>query len=79
MSPEYMAPARFVLTVLHIRDSSSSALTEGPGQEATYGTTVCGQPLLASELWMLVEREPGDRVCARCMGTDLSEEQGSLL
>lgn len=24
-------------------------------------------------------REPGDRVCERCLGQDLSEEQGELL
>lgn len=79
ITPEYVAPARFVLTVLHVKDPAAPSRPGNPGQEAAEGSTRCGLLLLASELWQMVEREPGDRVCERCLGEDLSEEQGSLL
>lgn len=79
MSPEYVAPARWPLTVLHLRNPSVPAMADGPQRDATEGVTQCGEVMKASDLWQLVEREPGDRVCPGCRGEDRSEEQGSLL
>ena len=77
--PVYVAPARWPFTVLHEKDPSAPAMGWGPGQEATEGETVCGEPMKVAEAWQLLERQPGDRVCLGCAGEGLSEEQGSLL
>jgi hypothetical protein len=77
--PEYVAPARWAFTVLHLKDPGVPSRPGGPAQEAAEGMTRCGELMKASDLWQLVEREPGDRVCPGCLGEDLAEEQGSLL
>jgi hypothetical protein len=77
--PEYVAPARWLFTVLHERDPLVPPAEAGPGREASQGATRCGELMTVSGLWQAREREPGDRVCPRCAGEDLAEEQGSLL
>lgn len=52
----YTAPARYVLTELH-------RAAPDAGDEPV---TVCGTPMLAGEVWLPVDRRPGDRVCAGC-------------
>lgn len=75
---DYTAPAAFVLTKLHIRDPAIAATEGAPGRDATCGQTVCGQPMLAAQLWMLLDLEPGDAVCPACLGQP-AHEQGALL
>src|ERR1039458_4035120 len=61
----YIAPARYVLTVLHRKDPSIPPLTKGPGPAE--GVTLCGLPLLLAELWRPVDSRDGDQMCEGCM------------
>jgi len=51
--PQYVASAARPLADLHIPDGA---------------VTRCGELMDADDLWMPVERRPGDRVCAGCEG-----------
>jgi hypothetical protein len=51
----YVAPARYVLRILHRQE---------PGP---LPVTVCGLPMAADDLWQDVERQDGDNVCAGCL------------
>ena len=75
----HVAPARFVLTVLHRQDPSIPAVTAGP--DPTTGVTVCGLQMLASELWRPVDRRPDDRLCSGCEnpGSEDTDVQEALL
>jgi hypothetical protein len=78
----YVAPARYVLTVLHRLDPDREAdLTGQP--DRIDGYTVCGLPLLESGLWVPVEYLEGDTICPKCetgsAGKTASEVQGKLL
>jgi hypothetical protein len=62
----YVAPARFVLTVLHRIDPEREAdLFSGP--ERIDGYTRCGLPLLESELWRRMDSREGDSLCTGCL------------
>lgn len=61
----YVAPARFVLTCLHRRDPAIPPVTAGP--DPSDGMTVCGLPMLESELWRPVDGSDGDTLCTGCM------------
>lgn len=78
---DYTAPARFSLTVVHIRNPEKSGKTAMPGQDATAGETICGRPMLNAELWQLLDLEPSDVVCAACLDPAAAgaEQQGMLL
>lgn len=56
----YVAPAARVLTVLHRQDPRTWPADEPPTR------TVCGEPMLAEELWQPVEQRSEDAVCVRC-------------
>jgi hypothetical protein len=60
----YVAPARFVLTVLHRKDPGIPPVTAGP--DPSDGVTVCGLPLLLAELWRTVDYRQEDRLCDGC-------------
>ena len=64
MTEQYVAPARYVLTVLHRQDPSIPPVIQGP--DPSYGATFCGLQMLTEELWQPVEHRAGDTVCARC-------------
>ena len=57
----FTAPAARLLTVLHRPDPADP------------GRTVCGVVMLAEDLWQLVSRLPGDRVCPGCDGSPVAE------
>jgi hypothetical protein len=61
----HVAPARFVLTVLHRQDPDAGPGRDGEG-EPTVGQTLCGLLMGESELWRPVEAREGDRLCAGC-------------
>ena len=61
----YVAPARYVLTVLHRKDPDIPPVTKGP--DPADGVTVCGLPLLLAELWRPVDSRDGDQMCEGCM------------
>ena len=61
----YVAPARYVLTVLHRKDPDIPPVTKGP--DPADGVTVCGLPLLLAELWRPVDSRDGDSLCTGCM------------
>jgi hypothetical protein len=80
MEPDFVAPVHKLFTVVHIRDRSVPARVEAPGQTATVGKTLCGLDMLNADFWQLLNLEPGDKVCPRCLsGETISEEQGALL
>lgn len=61
----YVAPARYVLTCLHRQAPGIPPVTAGP--DPSDGVTVCGLPMLASELWRPVNGGDGDTLCTGCM------------
>lgn len=61
----YVAPARYVLTVLHRQDPDIPPVTTGP--DPADGMTACGLPMLAVELWRPVDGRDGDQLCTGCM------------
>ena len=75
--PDYVAPATapFSPLVLHIKDRARAPLLESPGQEATAGTTICGKAMWTRQSWLLLNREPGDRVCAACEAGNTGERR----
>jgi hypothetical protein len=80
MTPDYVAPVHKVFTVVHIRDRSAPARVEAPGQSASTGKTVCGLDMLDADFWQLLDLEPTDTVCPRCLSPgSASPEQGALL
>lgn len=62
----YVAPARYVLTVLHRQDPDA-----GPGKDAegdpVVGWTVCGLRMGEDELWVPVDGRDGDQLCTGCL------------
>ena len=62
----YVAPARYVLTVLHRPDPSSGPGRDGEGEPAV-GQTLCGLFMGESELWRPVDGRDGDLLCTGCM------------
>ena len=61
---DYYAPASEPLTVLHQRDPAVPAVEETRTCPASLGRTACcGRVMWVSELWMLIDEVPGDRVC----------------
>lgn len=65
----WIAPARYVLTALHRHDPDREAdLFSKP--ERIDGFTLCGLPLLESELWRHIEARDGDPVCPKCEAPD---------
>ncbi len=60
----YVAPARYALTALHRQDPDDRWVTMAP--DPVRGHTVCGLPMLASELWTAVEARDGDPLCRQC-------------
>ena len=71
---EYTAPASKVLHVLHVWNPAFPGKEGTPVQEATSGRTVCGLDMTCSDLWLLIERRDGDRVCPQCCGAPADEE-----
>jgi hypothetical protein len=63
----YVAPARYVLTVLHRRGAAPAAVTELTAAEPIDGWTACGRPMKADELWRPVDSRDGDQLCTGCM------------
>jgi hypothetical protein len=61
----YVAPARYALTCLHRQDPAIPPVTAGP--DPADGATVCGLPMLATELWGPVDGRDGDTLCTGCM------------
>jgi hypothetical protein len=60
--PEFVVPARHVLTVLHRQDPDIPPVTSGP--DPSDGMTLCcGRPMLVAETWVGVDRVTGDAVC----------------
>jgi hypothetical protein len=77
--PDYVAPTLVKgALVLHIRNRSRGALLESPGQEATIGTTICGQAMFTKHAWLLMDLLPGDRVCERCIKGNVGERRWGL-
>lgn len=66
MQPEYVAPARYPLTVLHRQDPAIGHGQDGGG-EPCVGRTVCGQFMAEAELWVPVDGRDGDLLCTLCM------------
>jgi hypothetical protein len=62
----YVAPARYVLTVLH-RRGPTPACPPVVAAEALDGWTACGRPMKADELWRAVDSRDGDQLCTGCM------------
>ena len=61
---EYVAPARYVLTVLHRRDPDDARSYDPATAEPVDGwTACCGRPMLQSELWQAADRREGDTLC----------------
>ena len=69
MPPEtpYVAPARYVLTVLHRRGDAPGRPAELAAAEPVDGWTACGRAMLSSELWRPVDGRDGDQMCTGCM------------
>lgn len=63
----YVAPARFVLTVLHRKGDAPGQVAELATAEPVDGWTACGRPMLSSELWRPVDGRDGDQLCTGCM------------
>jgi hypothetical protein len=63
----YVAPARFVLTVLHRKGDAPDHPVELATAEPIDGWTACGRAMLASELWRPVDSRDGDQLCTGCM------------
>ena len=80
MTPDYVAPVHKLFTVVHVKDPSQPARVEAPGQSASTGKTLCGLDMLDADFWQLLNLEPTDTVCPRCLSPEtITEEQGSLL
>ena len=62
----YWAPARFVLDRLHRRGDSASPSACAANEDRVTGWTVCGTPMLDSELWRALDFRQGDRLCPVC-------------
>jgi hypothetical protein len=71
----YTAPASKALTELHIHDPDTEP---GEKPEPHGGQTRCGVLMAVADLWVTVEKRPGDRVCQGCQGIS-GDEQGMLL
>jgi hypothetical protein len=77
---DYVAPAAKALTVLHLKDPCARDSVASPDRLAAIGMTMCGEPMVTADLWMLLEREPRDKVCSRCLDPGSGDEdQGTLL
>jgi hypothetical protein len=63
----YVAPARYVLTVLHRKGDAPGQVTELAAAEPVDGWTACGKPMLQSELWRPADGRDGDSLCTGCM------------
>lgn len=66
--PGWVAPFGAPVTYLH-RVDAAVAPSLGSGESA-HGSTVCGRPLLVSEVWIPAERREGDNPCAACCFPD---------
>jgi hypothetical protein len=66
--PDYCAPAATVLTLLHVVDPSAPWVHDLKGDGTTYGSTMCGLPMLTAQSWQLIEQLPGEKVCPQCLG-----------
>lgn len=73
MTPDYVAPVRPVL-IAHIRDRTACGLDEAPGQSATCGKTACGLDMVLADLWQIIDLEPSDKVCPRCLSLEAAGE-----
>jgi hypothetical protein len=58
----YVAPARFVLTVLHRKGGPPGHPAELATAEPVDGWTVCGRAMLQSESWVAIGFRDGDSV-----------------
>jgi hypothetical protein len=63
----YIAPARYVLTVLHRKGDAPGRPVELAAAEPIDGWTACGRAMLQSELWQPVDGRDGDQMCTGCM------------
>ena len=63
----YVAPARYVLTVLHRKGEAPALPAMVPVAEPIDGWTACGRAMLQSELWQPVDGRDGDQLCTGCM------------
>jgi len=60
----HVAPAARAVSVLHLAETC--APLPDPGAE---DRTRCGLPMIAGELWIPVDKRPGDRLCPACSET----------
>jgi hypothetical protein len=67
MNTPYVAPARYVVTVLHRQNPDVPPVTTGP--DPSDGMTRCGLPMLTAEIWQPVDGRDGERLCTGCMPT----------
>ena len=63
----YVAPARFVLTVLHRKGDPPGHPVELATAEPVDGWTACGRAMLQSESWVTIDHRDGDSVCTGCV------------
>ena len=73
-SPVYVAPSTEPLTCLHVRDPL--ALNRDLDSD---GVTACERALLHREIWQVVDKRPGDRVCPACLGEPEAEADDGAL
>lgn len=62
----HVAPADRVLTVLHRRGDTPALGAKLATVEPVDGWTICGRPMLQSELWQPIEARETDSLCAGC-------------
>jgi hypothetical protein len=62
--PGWVAPFGAPVSYLHRVDPAADPSLGS--SESAHGSTVCGRPLLVSEVWIPAERRDGDNLCAAC-------------
>jgi hypothetical protein len=72
--PLYCAPADRPLIMLHEAEPGAN-LGAPRGMEPL---TVCGLPMIPSDLWIPVDRQPGDVLCPACALGEQAFEQLTL-
>jgi hypothetical protein len=61
------APSSKALTVLHVLNPDAPWVDDKAGGGSTTGSTRCGQAMLTSESWQLLEQLPGESICPKCL------------
>lgn len=92
MTTSYVVPARWALTVIHIRDPAvpprheplpESRIRAGmaePTADSHDGRTICGQPMLVDHLWQPWAADLAvDRICTSCQNGGGEHTQEALL